>query len=65
MSQSLIDTNQAAELLGRTQRSVVRLIREGKLPYVQRTTGHNVYLLDPDVVLKFRAERDQPKKQAS
>jgi Helix-turn-helix domain len=62
MSQALLDSRQAAAILGRSQRTVSRLAEEGKLPWAQRVGGHGIYLFEPDVVLKLKDELERKER---
>jgi len=54
---TLITTRQAAEVLGKSERTVQRMATSGQLPYVQRLAGPTgVYLFDPDVVHELARE---------
>lgn len=55
----LITTKQVSELLGVDVRTVHRLTDSGALPHEIKVPGQTgAYLFDPDVVERFRQQRD-------
>ena len=55
-----ITTAEAADLLGCSEKTVIRAIAARKLEVIRRLPGPNgTHLLDPADVLRFRTQREQ------
>lgn len=66
MTQNLLTTNQAAERLGKSVRTVHRMASDGRLPHVTKLEGdRGQWLFDETVVDMVRRSLEQKQAVAS
>ena len=60
----LLTTGDVARMIGRSARTVSRLVKDGEIPYAERLTAANgIYLIRRSDVIDFLARQQQ--KEAS
>ena len=60
----LLTTGDVAKMIGRSARTVSRLVKDGEIPYAERLTAANgIYLIRRSDVIDFLARQQQ--KEAS